>query len=102
MLLREPETIMAERNGKMPFLLEDLQALLKDEDSYLIRDFEEVAKNFVEGYSRFVSLGIPGSTIGLAMLGATINLYSMFGMRDELPNLFRSLADKLENDEPFH
>lgn len=93
---------MSARKGRAPVLLEELQELLKDEESFLIRDFEEVADSFVEGYSRFVQLGVPGSTIGLAMLGATINLYSMFGMREELPNLFRSLADKMENDEPIH
>ena len=93
---------MAGRKSRPPILLEELQDLLKDEDSFLIRDFEEVATSFVDGYSRFVKLGVPGSTIGLAMLGATINLYSMFGMREELPSLFRSLADRMENDEPIH
>ena len=87
---------------KESWLLEDLQALLMDEESLLISDFEEVAESFVKGYSRFLKLGIPGSTIGLAMLGATINFYSMFGIRDELPGLFRSLADKMDGDAPDH
>lgn len=73
-----------------------------DEESLLISDFQEVAESFVKGYSRFLKVGIPGSTIGLAMLGATINFYSMFGNRDELPDLFRTLADKMENDTSHH
>ena len=90
------------RKGKAPFLLEELQELLKNEDSFLIRDFEEVAESFVAGYGRFVRSGVPSSTIGLAMLGATINLYAMFDMEDDLPNLLRSLADKMEDKTQPH
>ena len=93
---------MTKKPRKERWLLEDLQELLMDEESLLISDFEDVAESFVKGYSRFLKLGIPGSTIGLAMLGATINFYSMFGIRDELPDLFRSLADKMEDDPPHH
>lgn len=90
------------RKGKVPFLLEELQELLKNEDTFLIRDFEEIAESFVAGYGRFVRSGVPSSTIGLAMLGATVNLYAMFGMQDELPDLLRSLADKMEDKNAPH
>lgn len=93
---------MNRKSRRENWLLEDLQDLLMDEESLLISDFEEVAETFVKGYSKFLKLGIPGHTIGLAMLGATINFYSMFGIRDELPDLFRSLADKMEDDSPHH
>ena len=85
------------RKGKVPFLLEELQELLKNEDSFLLRDFEEVAQSFVSGYGRFVRSGVPSSTIG-----ATLNLYAMFDMEDELPDLLRSLADKMENKDAPH
>ena len=52
----------------------------------------------MEGYARFVRLGLPGQTIGLAMLGATINLFDLFDMGADLPHLLRGLADKLEED----
>lgn len=84
------------------FLLEELQELLKNEDTFLIRDFEEVAQSFVTGYGRFVSSGVPTSAIGLAMLGATINLYAMFDMEDELPDILRTLADKMEGKTRPH
>lgn len=90
------------RKGKAAFLFEELQELLKNEDSFLIRDFEEVAESFVAGYGRFVRSGVPSSTIGLAMLGATVNLYAMFDMEDELPDILRTLADRMEEKSPPH
>jgi hypothetical protein len=44
------------------------------------------------------SNGSPASEIAWAMLGATLNIYEMFGLRNELPSLFRNLADEIEMD----
>lgn len=88
------------QKGRAPLQLEELQELLNNEGPFLRRDFEEVAESFVAGYGRFVRSGVPGSTIGLAMLGATINLYSMFEMENDLPDLLRALAEKIENKTP--
>ena len=84
------------------WLLNRLQDLLIDDSSPNFNEFAEVSNSFVEGYARFVSLGIPSQTIGLAMLGATVNIYDLFGMGRELPDLLRTLADKLEDDSRTH
>lgn len=92
-----------EHSGKQPnWLLDIMQDLLRDEISLHFSDFAEVADSFVEGYAKFSELGLPDQTIALAMLGATINIYEMFGKRAELPALFRALADKIEENNLEH
>ncbi len=79
-------------------LLAMLDRLMKDSSSLNFSDFRNVSDSMLEGYAHFVRQGMPGETIGLAMLGATINLYDMLGMRGDLPDLLRNLADKLESE----
>lgn len=86
-------------DDKIPWLLLDLNDLLVDEDSPHFREFQEVSGNFMRGYKRFIDLGFPKETIGLAMLGATINMYKMLEIRRELPDLLRKLAEKIEAEE---
>lgn len=90
---------MTEPEGKIPWLLQDLNDILVSRDSPHFREFQEVAENFIRGYRRFVDLGLPGETIGLAMLGATINMYTMLEIRNQLPDLFRKLAQRIETGE---
>ncbi|WP_343612219.1 hypothetical protein [Novosphingobium sp.] len=61
-------------------------------------DFAEVAQVFTDSYARLIRNGSPASEIAWAMLGATLNIYEMFGLRNELPSLFRNLADEIEMD----
>lgn len=61
-------------------------------------DFAEVAQVFTDSYARLIRNGTPASEIAWAMLGATLNIYEMFGLRGELPGLFRNLADEIEMD----
>jgi hypothetical protein len=61
-----------------------------------------VSEDFLRGYRRFVDLGFPSEAIGLAMLGATINMYTMLDIQKDLPDLFRKLADKIENEVKLH
>jgi hypothetical protein len=82
--------------------LEGAQDLLLDESTPNFGDFAEVTDLFMEGYARFSKLGWPDQTIALAMLGATINLYDLFGMRGELPGILRNLADRIEAEERKH
>lgn len=62
------------------------------------KDFAEVSKMFVDGYSRFVLRGLPEDMVARAMLDAAINFYYLIGTPSELPSLFRYLADKIEGD----
>lgn len=73
--------------------------MLADQCSADFLDFAEVAQAFTDGYVRLISNGSPASEIALAMLRATLNVYEMFGLRTELPALFRSLADQIETDK---
>lgn len=79
--------------------LEGLKTLMSDENSSLhFSDFSEISETMMDGYARFVRLGLPGHTVALAMLGATVNLYRMFGLDKELPDLLRGLATSIEQD----
>lgn len=62
-------------------------------------DFSEVVQAFTDSYARIIHNGSPASDIAMAMLGATMNVYEMFGLRAELPGLFRSLADQIETEK---
>jgi len=73
-----------------------------DESSVHFSDFADVTHSFVDGYTRIVRLGVPEQVVGLAMLGATINLYNLFEMNEELPAILRSLADRIEAGDPTH
>jgi hypothetical protein len=79
-----------------------MQDLLQDKSAFHFSDFVEVTESLLDGYARFSKLGLPDQTIALAMLGATINLYGLFGMRGDLPAIFRSLADRIEAEEQPH
>jgi hypothetical protein len=82
-------------NGNSRKLLRRLHELMLDESSLHFSDFIEVAETFIASYSKFTRRGIPGPTIGVAMLGATVNVYEMFGMTEDLPNLLRLIADQI-------
>ena len=74
-------------------LLEDL---LMDQSSGTFHDFGAVSNEMLKGYSKLVSIGLPPNSIAMAMLGATVNLYRMFDMTNELPATLRALADQLD------
>lgn len=93
---------MDERNDRSQRLLKTLFELFKDESSLHFSDFIEVSESFIKGYSRFEKLGMPGKTVCLAMLGATLNMFNMLGMADELPHLLRHLADEIEDEGTVH
>lgn len=76
--------------------------MLVDRNSPHFHEFQEVSENFMRGYKRFIDLGFPSETIGLAMLGATINMYSLLEIRKELPDLLHKLAEKIEHEERLH
>ena len=61
-------------------------------------EFMDVSNSFVSAYSRLLGSGMPTDSIALAMLGATLNFYEMFGLRAELPHLLRELAEEIENN----
>jgi hypothetical protein len=93
---------MGDSSRRFHWLLENTHDLLQDTSSLHFSDFVDVTDSLMEGYARFSKLGLPDRTIALAMLGATINLYGLFGMRGDLPDLFRSLADKIEAENQPH
>lgn len=77
-----------------------LFALFDDEDSPLaISDFVEVSETMMNGYAQFAQQGLPGKMVAFAMLGATINLYRLFGIHDELPTILRGMANRIESGE---
>lgn len=51
----------------------------------------------LESYRMLVVEGFPPGTIAFAMLGATVNLYEMFGMTNSLPDTLRAIADRIES-----
>jgi hypothetical protein len=93
---------MTDRKDRISWLLQDPTESLVDQDSPHFREFQQVSEDFLRGYRRFVDLGFPSEAIGLAMLGATINMYTMLEIHKELPDLFRRLADKIEIEAKLH
>lgn len=74
--------------------------MLLDENSTIhFAEFQEISDTMMDGYARFIRLGLPGQTVALAMLGATVNLYRLFDMHDELPDVLRGLASQIEQGE---
>ena len=75
--------------------------LLEDEQSTVhFSDYAGVMQSMLDGYAELVRKGKPDQTIALAMMGATLNFYEMFGLSSHLPHLLRSLADRIEDDCP--
>lgn len=71
-----------------------------DENSTIhFAEFQDISDTMMDGYARFIRLGLPGQTVALAMLGATVNLYRLFDMRDQLPEVLRGLASQIEQGE---
>lgn len=93
---------MTDRKDRISWLLQDPAESLVDQDSPHVREFQQVSEDFLRGYKRFVDLGFPSEAIGLAMLGATINMYTMLEIQKELPDLFRRLADRIEIEEKLN
>ena len=93
---------MTDQKDRISWLLQDPTESLVDQNSPHFREFQQVSEDFLRGYKRFVDLGFPSEAIGLAMLGATINMYTMLEMHKELPELFRQLADRIEIDAKPH
>lgn len=63
-----------------------------------IEDFAEISRNFLDGYARLVRNGLQPESVGLAMIGATVNLYALFEMSKDLPDLLREVAEQLEEE----
>lgn len=60
--------------------------------------FAKAADDMLHSYSSLVKQGLPAGSVALAMLGATVNLYEIFGQRAELPLLLRSIAEIIESE----
>jgi hypothetical protein len=90
---------MTDPKDKLPWLLQDFNDMIVDTDSPHFREFQEISENFIRGYRRFVDLGFPSESIGLAMLGATINMYNLLDIRKDLPDLLRKVAQEIETEE---
>ena len=62
------------------------------------RELGEVSRALATGYARLAERGIPPEMVTVAMLNATVNVFSMFEKRTELPMLLRELADTIESE----
>lgn len=79
-----------------PLTFEEFSVHFDQSDIINFRELVEVSDSLMAGYARFARHGLPSEAIGIAMLGATLNLYDVFGMKDDLPRLLRGLADRIE------
>lgn len=93
---------MTDRKDRIFWFLDDSPESHIDYDSPQFREFQKVSEDFLRGYRRFVDMGFPPEAIGLAMLGATINMYTILEIQKDLPDLFRKLADKIEVEAKLH
>ncbi len=80
-----------------------IQELLDSEDSQIdFRLFSNVSERFLTEYQQLQRQGLPGQTVALAMLYATMNMYALVGSQQLLPQVLRVLADKLDQDGTAH
>lgn len=93
---------MNDEKDRIAWLLQDPKDAPVDQDSPHYREFQQISEDFLRGYRRFVDMGFPSDAIGLAMLNATINMYTILEIHKELPDLFRKLADKIEVEAKLH
>jgi len=93
---------MTGKKDRIAWLLQDQKDAPVDQDSLNYREFQQLSEDFLRGYKRFMDLGFPSEAIGLAMLNATINMYTILEIHKELPDLFRKLADKIECETKLH
>ena len=89
---------MTSSDDRSAKIMKGLQRLLADQSSTDFVDFVAVAESLMDGYAKLIRNGAPASTVALAMLGATLNMYEMLGMRSELPALLRGVADQIESE----
>jgi hypothetical protein len=88
---------MSKTGDQFDALIKGLPSMLEDDSgSVHFSEFSEISHAMIKGYVGLVRQGKPEQTIALAMLGATLNLYGIFGLSASLPPLLRSLADKIE------
>lgn len=62
------------------------------------RELGEVCDALASGYARLKEQGIPPELVTVAMLNATVNVFSLFEKRAELPSMLRELADTIERE----
>lgn len=88
--------------GEIPgysWIFRDLEMSCDPVEAINFRDMIEVSDMLMAGYARFVRQGMPCELVGFAMLGATMNLYEVFDMRANLPQILRRLADCIEQEK---
>lgn len=74
-----------------------MQELIGSESSTMdFKMMSAVSERFLAEYKLLQNSGLPGQTVALAMLGATVNMYRVLGMEDMLPIMLRELADHLD------
>lgn len=76
--------------------------LVCDETSLDQGEFSKIAELFLNSYTDIVQKGFPAGTIALAMLGATLNMYKMFELQADLPDILRSVADRIEGESELN
>lgn len=66
-----------------------------------LEPFVDVSMRLLEGYAELARAGFRPESVGLAMLGASINFYRMFNLETALPDTLRAMADHIETgNEP--
>src|SRR5215207_5211187 len=64
-------------------------------------DMIDVANELLRSYLVLIQRGHHQRAIAEAMLGATVNLFDVLELGDELPVVLRALAERLECDRPL-
>ena len=67
-----------------------------EEDVILADEMGEVANELLRGYLALIERGHHQSTIAEAMLAATVNLFDVLDLNNEVPALLRTIADRLD------
>ena len=94
---------MARHENIPDSLLSFLRDILESKGTEIdFKVFSSVSERFVKEYKQLQRHGMPGQTIAIAMLCATMNMFSLLGNEQDLPQILRELADLLDKERPTH
>lgn len=81
----------------LPWVVQEFQNGIDGGKAIDFRDLVEVSDAFAAGYLRLAREGASKRSVGITMLYAAVNVFDLFDMRAELPELLRCLASEIDS-----
>lgn len=72
------------------------------DDETGLEPFRDVSLRLLDGYAELARAGFRPESVGLAMLGASMNFYRLFDLERTLPDTLRAMAEHIESSRDLH